>query len=59
MLGYKRSPKGAASEEVRKMTRVIAREEWLKTLDKVTYHQYLGNGYWLADVELHTLLAVL
>ena len=41
------------------MTRVVAHETWLRALDKVTYHQYLGNGYWLADVELHTLLAVL
>ena len=37
------------------MTRVIAHEAWLKTLDKVTYHKYLGGGYWLADIELHLL----
>ena len=41
------------------MTRVVAHETWLKALDKVTYHQYLGSGYWLADVELHMLLAIL
>jgi len=39
------------------MTRVIAKKEWLETLDKVTYHKYLGGGWWLADVELHHLIS--
>jgi hypothetical protein len=37
------------------MTRVIAHESWLKTLDRVVYHKHIGNGYWLADVELQCL----
>jgi hypothetical protein len=56
MLGYKRSPKKAARKE-RKMTRVIAKEEWLKTLDLVVYHKHLGGGWWLADIELHHLIS--
>ena len=39
------------------MTRVIAKEEWLKTLDLVVYHKHLGGGWWLADIELHHLIS--
>ena len=38
------------------MTRVIAKKEWLETLDKVTYYRHLGAGWWLADIELHHLI---
>jgi hypothetical protein len=41
------------------MTRAVVHQTLLRTLEKVDYYQYLGNGYWLVDIELHILLAIL